>query len=460
MISDYDYRIRRGLPGLYWLLVVVAVVGFGATSLVGSREAVTFVLVVVLATPVAYIVGKMVSVHDARWFATVGMLGYIAKLTASGLRYWALEALYGGIGDATGYHNDAIRIAPLWESLQIPEIEPGTEFISVATGFIYAIYEPSKLGGFLIFATLAFVGQLLLYAGYRHVFADRSLGWYAALIFFFPNIVYWPSSIGKESLMILFIGIATYGIARLFTGYNLAWVGPIGLGLLGAGIIRSHIALLIAVSLIGALVLGKGPGDARSKGMRMVAIGASLVVLFGAIQLASIDFGIDFSVGINEQLLQEEIDPIFAGVEERTASGGSEVEGSMVTSPADVPDAVLRVVFRPLPYDAHNTQTLVNSIFEGTLLLALVIWRLRPIIRNLRRDWRHPIILYSLLYSGGFILGHSGVLNLGIIARQRAQLVPFILLLFVALGQPAWKRKKSESFEDAPAEPAMASSVP
>ena len=39
-------------------------------------------------------------------------------------------------------------------------VPPGTAFTEIVTGFIYAPYTPSMLGGFIIFSTIAFAGQL------------------------------------------------------------------------------------------------------------------------------------------------------------------------------------------------------------------------------------------------------------------------------------------------------------
>ena len=163
------------------------------------------------------------------------------------------------------------------------------------------------------------------------------------------------------------------------------------------------------------------------------------------------DFNIDVSSGISETLLEEGLDPIFAGVEQQTDKGGSAVEGSAIRSLADVPEAVFRVVFRPLPSDAHNAQALVSALLEGTFLLVLFVWRMPSILRNLVHKWREPYILFSLAYTGGFIFGHSAVLNLGIIARQRSQAIPFILALLVVLGSRASRSSHAAAQDEIPA---------
>jgi hypothetical protein len=420
-----------------FLLALAALILAVAVSVgVYRSELSSFVLLLVLLLPVAFTVHRIGRwEHDPTWLPTVLMMGWLVKLVASGGRYFALQVLYSGVGDATGYHNFGTRYAPMWRSLQPPELGTGTEFVQAVTGLIYAPYTPTKLGGFFLFATIAFFGQLLLFSAFRRAFPSPAVKWYAILICFFPNIVYWPSSIGKESLMLLFIGVSAYAAVRLFGGYELRWVATLGVGLVGCAMVRSHMALLIALSVVGAVLLGRGPTSDAARRRKWLVFLVLVVVASAVVRYTIDDFNIDFSAGISETLVEEELDPIFGRVEEQTDRGGSAVEGGAIRSLVDIPEAVIRVVFRPLPPDAHNAQALVNSILEGTLLMLLFLWRAPSIARNLFRRWRHPYILFSLAYTVGFIFGHSAVLNLGIIARQRSQAIPFILALLVELGR-------------------------
>jgi hypothetical protein len=53
---------------------------------------------------------------------------------------------------------------------------------------------------------------------------------------------------------------------------------------------------------------------------------------------------------------------------------------------------------------------------------------------RLRRSFRNPWVIACGVYILGFIVAFSTVLNLGILSRQRAQVLPFLLALIVALG--------------------------
>lgn len=445
LISSVAVPESVGWPSAVWVALIASLIGFLVMIANGSDEAQSFLLLGVLAVTIGFLAKSVARPLDATWLPNLIIWAWIVKMMASTGRYLALELLYQGRGDATGYNNYGIRYAPLWRSFEPPDFDTGTEFVRWFTGLIYALYTPTKLGGFLIFATMAFVGQVLLYMAFRRAFPSHRVKWYALLIFFFPNLLYWPSSIGKESLMLLFIGIGAYAAVRLFVDYRPRWLLLFAVGLLGCGVIRSHIALLMALSAMGVLLVGRASATGPVGFRRWASLSLMLLMSFFVVRYVIVDFGIDISSGISEALVEEELDPIFSNVEGQTDRGGSTVEGTAIRSPADVPEAVIRVVFRPLPTDAHNTQALANSIVEGLFLMVLFIWRTPAILRNSLRHWRDPYILFSLLFTAGFIFGHSAVLNLGIIARQRSQAIPFILVLLVELGK---RRQRSE--EDIP----------
>jgi hypothetical protein len=51
---------------------------------------------------------------------------------------------------------------------------------------------------------------------------------------FVPSLIYWPSSIGKEARMVLAIGVASYGVARIFIDDRSSSASAAPPGLVGA----------------------------------------------------------------------------------------------------------------------------------------------------------------------------------------------------------------------------------
>ena len=266
------------------------------------------------------------------------MAGFFGKLAASWLRWWVLVDFYNGSGDAVGYHNFArFDLVHIWRSFQVPNMKIGTEAMEGVTGLVYVPYIPSMLGGFFEFASIAFIGQIFLYVAFRNSVVPRRLKLYAFAVFFTPNIVYWPSSIGKEAVMFLGLGIAAYGISRLLTEGSAKSLMIIAAGMFISGLIRPHVTAMQAAAAVGALMFAKGGvGIARMPGKRLVLVGIAGIGLAGVLLTAASSFGITLEDGGD---VEGQVDQLVTNVEAQTDKGGSSVEGGFITSPTQFPEA-------------------------------------------------------------------------------------------------------------------------
>ena len=86
------------------------------------------------------------------------------------------------------------------------------------------------------------------------------------------------------------------------------------------------------------------------------------------------------------------------------------------------------------PADLRGVRRPARQRIEGTILLLVFIWRLPNLARNLFRLRHKPILLMSAAYTFGFIIVFSPFLNLGILARQRSQLMPFLIAWLIGAG--------------------------
>lgn len=421
------------------MLALVPIVGwlalFGGlvfTVLTGSEHLQAVIIAMLAAFAVGRLAKRVANDEDRAWLPALIMGGFFAKLAASWLRWWVLVDFYNGSGDALGYHNLAqFDLVHVWRSFQLPDMKIGTEAMHGVTGLVYVPYVPNLLGGFFEFATIAFVGQIFMYLAFRNSVVPRRLKLYALAVFFTPNIVYWPSSIGKEAVMFLGIGIAAYGISRLLTEGSAKSLMIIGVGMFISGLIRPHVTAMQAAAAVGALLFAKkGVGVAQMPGKRLALLVVAGIGLAGVLLTAASSFGISITGGAD---FEGQVDQLVSTVEQQTDRGGSSVEGGFISSPAEFPEAATRVLFRPLPNEAHNPPALAASL-EGALFLAIVLWKLPAMLRRGLRIRRDPYTLYALFYTIGFIIAFSSFLNLGLMARERSQVMPFLMVMLVALG--------------------------
>jgi len=365
----------------------------------------------------------------------------LVKLLGSIARQYVSFGIYGAAGaDASGYHNGGAKIAA---GFRAGDFDPGlpfytdTMFIRLLTGIIYTFTGPTLLGGYLIYSWLAFWGLFGFYRAFVMTVPGGRSRSYARLLFFLPSMLFWPSGIGKESWMVFVLGIASLGVAHLFTGRIVRGLAITSTGLAGVLVVRPHMAGIVGIAIAIAYVVGGAKaGDRR---VSPVARGAVIVtVVVGAAFLLS-----QATTFISDALKTEDGLTSLTGIQsaleataDRTATGGSTFfVPSIIESPASAPLAIVTVLFRPFLFEATSIGLLVASI-EGAFLLMLTLTRFRGIASAFRNLRRLPYATYALAYSGMFIIAYSSLANFGLLTRQRVQLLPFFLMI-LCMPRPA-----------------------
>jgi len=387
--------------------------------------------------PVLFILSLPVANRAARLDGDeIGRIVVVAAafkvLVAPLLRYWMIYNLYGGIADASRYHAAGTLLAPLFRHgiyRDLGEIS-GTRFMEILTGQVYVFTGPTRLGGFMVFSWFSFLGGYLFYRAFRTACPDWDGRRYAVLVFFFPTLFFWPSSIGKEAFMILVLGAAALGAAQLFVGRlrGLVWLA---LGLWGAAVVRPHMALIVCAGLIMAAPLAVLRGGAHGRRSQRGRLGSAILLVAMLLAGSTLVGVAEEFIGLGSldaQTTQQEFDEVTA----RTDQGGSAFTGVTPSNPVGFVLSGVTVLFRPFPFEVGNAQGMLTAL-EGLALLALCAMSLRRLIRLPVEFVRRPYLAFGLVYTLAFIYAFSSIVNFGILARQRAQLLPF---LFVVLCIP------------------------
>jgi hypothetical protein len=258
---------------------------------------------------------------------------------------------------------------------------------------------------------------------------------FTLLMLFFPSLLFWPASIGKDAVMLFLLGVVFYGASQLL-GPDVRWWGilPVIAGAAGMMLIRSHVALMAALSLAVATafaVLG-GSRSRGSSGRGRAVRGVALVVVIAAAALATTQTSRFFTQEAGEATSTEQALELTV---ERTQIGESAFEPIVVTSPAQIPKATVSVLFRPYPWEAKNVANLLAAA-ESLLLAGLLVFSIGRLRFWPSSAWRRPILIYAAAYTLMFVVAFSSIGNGGILARQRVQMLPFLLL---AVSVPAWR---------------------
>ncbi len=420
--SHSTTNTRSIFSGIGALSILVAAAAYGFLGITGA-EPTTAGIILVPAMAAATHIAMRAAVE--RSIGTEAMSILFAGL---GLRLLAaVPRLMGGV-DAPVYFREGDRLTDSFRSLNFVvdtgRAIPGTGSVRYLAGLLNVLTGSTYVATYLLFVLLAFVGQVFFVAGFRPALDDRQFRILTILVMASPTLAFWPSSIGKEAVVLFGTGLAIFGASRLATR-RAAGLGVMIAGVAAVGMVRPHVALvLLAAVLVG---LFSRRSDERS---RVVAHVAVVVVLVGGSMWASTAsaqlFGLEGLDGFSD------VSAALDFAQQRTSQDRAAFVAPRVDTPADYPWAVVTVLFRPFPWEAPNALALVSAV-ESTLLAGLVVAAIPGTLRRRQLIVRSGQLLSAIAFIAVFAYVFSAIGNFGILSRQRAQVVPFVLVL-VSIG--------------------------
>jgi hypothetical protein len=433
--SRRSFRRSTG-PARSWFRIAAAAafalaLGLAAYGAVRPRGANTSALGLVAIPLLAVLVHQLVRRTAAREprFDLLGimMLGLGLRCIGAFLRFTAPV-------DALIYHQEGSRIAPALRGLDFGVDTgrpiPGTGGIRYVSGLIHAFVIDDMFVTFMVFTLLSFIGVFLCYTAFVRAVPEGDHRRYALLIFLWPALVYWPSSIGKEAWMIFGLGITSWGVARIVTGRAGIGLAVTVAGLATLSFVRPHVALMAVVGLAVALL-------ARPKSRSTFRLTGRVVLVVVILVGGSIIVGRTAEVLKIDLTGAESITTALVETQEQTDQGGARFDSAVVRTPLDYPIAFATVWFRPLPIEVSDATGLLSAA-ENTALLILVAISWRRLLALPRNLLRLPYATYAAAYSLVFVYAFSVIANFGILARQRTQgLVLFFVLLCVTIDRAA-----------------------
>lgn len=348
------------------------------------------------------------------------VLAVAVRIVASTARLAVIQYYYGR-GDAIRYFDVGSRLADNLRAWEFDEFFYGqlwgSPFIDRIAGVVILFVGPSIRATFLVFSVLPLIGLVLMCLTFARSFPWANTERFTSVLLFWPSLWFWPSSIGKESIIILAVGLIAYGYVG--SGKTIRW-GFLVCGLCLAMGVRPHIAILIAISIAAA----EWAAPAKAWSVSHLARGFALaVVAIGTVSWGLGQFGLD--PGDFERI--QDFVRFRSG---QTSQGRSQIQ--QVTGVLLVPMSFVNVFLRPFLWEARNPFILFAAI--ETIVLWVLIFRDRRRVWATLRSFREhrllrltiPVGVVLIVFYGGFVS------NLGILARQRVVILPFIFVVVVA----------------------------
>lgn len=389
------------------------------------------VVLVLITTPIIFALSRGDRNRRLRWLLVIALL---LKLGATIPRYYVNEVTYQGSADAGRYHQAGRvfvenREKGEWsiEGAYLTSFSSETRAIGYIAGIVYSVIGPSLMGGFLVFSWFAFLGLLFFFQAFRMAFPNAPPLVPAALLFLLPSMLYWPSSLGKDSVMVGCLGAITWGLTCLFMGRRrIIGVATLLAGAWLVATVRPHLLMVVLVGLAGGL-LARSASNQRTR----AAVGSRVILLLLLVPL--VVFGMsrmDRFFGTTGEDRGDAITATLEKTDQQTSVGNSSFETRPVRNPLQLPLAAVNVFYRPFLFEASGP-SLVSAL-EGTVLLGLTVWSGRWLWRIGPAVHRSQFAAFCAGYVLAFVFAFSNIGNAGILARQRVQLFPFVILMAMA----------------------------
>ena len=400
-----------------WVSVAVAIVGYIAAYTVGRSS----ILGILLAMAVVAV--------SVPWFRRIARrtpdiaLAGLLRLSL-GLKLIATLPRFELRQDSRDYYRAGSSLADHFRSFDFVvdpgQSVPGTGTVRYMTGLVEVVTLEDEFATFVVFSLVGFAGVVFFLQAFSLALPDVDIRRYALLVLLWPTLIYWPSSIGKDAVMIFGLGAVAYGLARLMQGRLTGGLFAVP-GLLICGLVRPHVALIAVFAAVAALTLRSPRQGAGSTITKMVVIGALLIG--GAVASNAVEgiFDID---GLNPTGVSRALDI----ANQRSAQGGSSFSAARIDGVSDFPMGLITVLFRPFPTEAGSVAMVLTSL-EGLILAGLTLAAIPRVIAAVRHVRREAYVAYAAGFSLVFVYLFSALGNFGILARQRSMTLPLVLVI-------------------------------
>lgn len=376
--------------------------------------------------------------------------------------------VFGG-GDMIGYHHHGCRYADM---LRGDLVEGTSQYLTKTpfylpvgnnvercwslSGLVHFFVFDSYIASSVVFATIGFAGQLLLFRTFVSAYPDPRLRkWWAANLFM-PSLTFWTGTLMKDPIGFWALGCATWGAYRLLIQGNTSGLVRLGVGVYALGLFRAQVAPVFLIA-IGPMLLGSlsTAGGHTRRIPFPIRLGLSLVLAFASVfvltWLGTLDSRISLE-GTNEALFAERKKYLLVKggstivtTDEVLQQESSSFLGTVLLWPA----MVMYTLFQPTLLEGFQSPIMMFAAIENTVLLAMT---LRLTIRSIARPRAiagalgSPLFLPCLIFVAlfAYCVGLSTP-NLGTLSRYRIPLIPFVVgvmgILEFYYGQSRQKQK-------------------
>lgn len=328
-----------------------------------------------------------------------------------------------GGGDAWYYFTSSQKMNSLefWEYLLT---EKGTYFLFALNYIPSKILAMSFLTNTLLFGLFGFMGLTYFYMiAIKTIPYNFKLGKFFVfpLVFFLPNLHFWSSGVGKDSLLFFSIGMFAYALLNISKRVILI---IISLGL--AFFIRPHMVLFMLLAFGLAYSINSKLGGIKRLFLAGLLVGGGIIILPSVLEFVKVD--------------EISLDSVEEFSEGKSALLSRDNTGSRLSQSSSFPAKLFAFYFRPFFFDINGLPALIAS-FENLVLFILGIKALRrkPFLAFRKAPFIvKGFLIFMIIGSIAFSLSLG---NVGIMIRMRNMFLPGFIIFIMWTLSYAHQRK-------------------
>lgn len=358
--------------------------------------------------------------------ALVRIVGTVAYL------YYAYN-LTGGSVDAFIYDNWARRFADLFlqgdfSPFTNEEMYRGgqffyTNFVAYPAAFFMIITFDTPFGMYLLFSTACFVGLVFLVKAFFENYPQLDKYRIMTYTFLFPAVWFWTSTIGKDAFVFLGMGILCLGFNRRGINYVLVLVG---LAIVYA--FRPPVAYMVIFALAALFIFNISDTIA----LRLMKVSLGLLISVYLLDM----------LGEKWRILELDVEAI-AQLQEITLRNNDYGTGALEEKSggiASIPRGIVDVLARPFLWEARDITTFLAAAEINFMILILLI-NIKAVVRFLRSTIINKFSTFLVAFVLIYVVS-TGIFenNVGLIARHRSILFPFLFLMAYAYSTQVVKK--------------------
>jgi hypothetical protein len=385
------------------------------------------------------------------WLYTAAKRGLVLRVAFVALHIAIGVLFYGGKVDFIGWQR---QVTDAWMDIVTGEASDFDTLTGTGIGnygsfallmALGAVTGPTLLGMFLGAAVLGMTGAYLFLRAYQRSFPEGAEQRFLPLtLFYLPSVGFWSIFLGKDCLAFLALGASTWALARLQVERaprHLLSFAASGAALL---MVRPHMGVAVAAGFalsVGFRPLARHGASGYLRPVKRLAL-LGIVAVLGAYvaTLGLLQLGVQAVTleGLAERAYMQQRG--FAETEAASRLEATIESGDPEDVVGSIPFGVFTLLFRPLPWEAHNALALAAAA-DNVLLLGLVLWRWRALLASLRALHRQPLLVFCLTVFAVGAVALSFNWNLGTLARHRTMVLPFLLILLAGPPDASGRRR-------------------